>query len=295
MKTNRVLPLKPAGLLWSACCAVVLTGCTSLWNSHRHQSSSVVQFLYPGKDQPFVQPSIPTLRLPLRVGVAFVPPAGAPNNYRSFDDTFPEAQKTGLMREVAAKFKTLPFIQSIELVPTTYLRPGGSFENLEQLRAIMGVDVIALIAYDQAQSSGDTARSLSYWTIVGAYVIPAQKNATHTLMEAAVYDIPSRSLLFRAPGVSTVTGHATLISNATGLRADSTQGYVDAARDLTQNLQHELDSFKVRVREEPQAVRIESKPGFHGAGAMEFWFAALLALLAAGRGRRALSFFRRTK
>ena len=263
---------------------LALTGCASLWQSHRHQSSSVVQFLYPGKDQPFVQPGIPTLRLPLRVGVAFVPSVRNGDSYRTNEDSISEAQKTGLMRDVASQFKALPFVQSIELVPTSYLRPGGSFENLDQLRAMLGVDVIALISYDQAQNTNDTGWSFAYWTIVGAYVVPAQKNATYTLMEAVVYDIPSRSLLFRAPGTSTVKNHATLISNETDLRADSLGSYTAAAQDLTVNLQHELDAFKIRAKEEPESVHIEHKPGFHlGGGSAEGWFAALVGLLFAGR------------
>ena len=144
---------------------------------------------------------IPTLRLPLRVGLAFVPP--------STSRGLTELQKTELLREVAAKFRALPFVESIEVVPTTYLRPGGGFENLDQLRSLLGVDVIALIAYDQAQLTSGTAWSLSYWTIVGAYVVPGEKNDTATLMEAVVYDIASRKLLFRAPGTSTIKGHAT--------------------------------------------------------------------------------------
>lgn len=274
----------PLRLFVLAATGISLTGCTSLWRQNRHQASSVVQFLYPGNDQPFIQPSIPTLRLPLRVGVAFVPAVRTEGNsgYRALDNSFSEAQKTSLMREVAAQFKTLPFVQSIELVPTTYLRPGGSFENLDQLRAIMGIDVIALISYDQAQNSGDTGWGFAYWTIVGAYVVPAQKNATHTLMEAVVYDIPSRSLLFRAPGVSTIKGHATLIRNETDLRTNSAEGYAVAAKDLTLNLQNELDAFKIRAKEAPESVKIEHKPGYSGAGAIEGWFAALFTLLTIG-------------
>lgn len=264
-------------IIITTACALLLAGCTSHWRQNRHQASSVVQFLYPGKDQQAILPSIPTLRLPLRVGVAFVPPPHTQGNY---DGSFSEAQKTALMREVAAQFKALPFVQSIELVPTTYLRPGGSFENLDQLRAIMGIDVIALISYDQAQSSGDTGWSFAYWTIVGAYVVPAQKNATHTLMEAVVYDISSRSLLFRAPGVSTIKGHATLVRNETDLHANSAEGYAVAAKDLTLNLQRELDAFKVRAKEEPESIKIEHKPGYHGGGSIEVWFAALLGLAA---------------
>jgi rhombotail lipoprotein len=98
---------------------LLFTGCISRWNANRHQASSVVQFLYPGKDQPFIQPGIPTLRLPLRVAIAFVPSATSlPNGRsRSFETAFTEAQKNELMREVAVKFRTLPFVQSLNWCP----------------------------------------------------------------------------------------------------------------------------------------------------------------------------------
>jgi rhombotail lipoprotein len=242
-----------------------------------------VQFLYPNEDKPFVAPAIPTLRLPLRVGIAFVPPAAAINQLSAHYSVISEMQKTELLRQVSTKFKALPFVQSIELIPTTYLRPGGGFANLDQLRALMGVDVIALIAYDQAQVTSETPWSLSYWTIVGAYLIPAQKNDTHTLMEAVVYDIPSRNLLFRAPGVSAIDGHSAPIRTDAELRSDSSRGLAEATRDLSVNLQRELDLFKTRVREEPQSIRIEHKPGYNGAGSTEIPFAVLFLLLAAAR------------
>ncbi|MDP3071764.1 MAG: hypothetical protein Q8N18_15845 [Opitutaceae bacterium] len=66
----RLLPLALAALL-----TLGLAGCVGFMGQRQrhHEASSVVQFLYPDKNQPFVQPRIPTLRLPLRVGLAFVP------------------------------------------------------------------------------------------------------------------------------------------------------------------------------------------------------------------------------
>lgn len=270
-------------LLPAAFTLAFLTGCVGFWGHRsRHEAGSIVQFLYPNKETPFVQPTIPTLRLPLRVGVAFVP-AGVGGVHRA-QGNFTEAQKTELLRRVAGQFKALPFVQSIEIIPTTYLRPGGGFDNLDQLRAMMGVDVIALISYDQAQNSTDTEASLAYWTIVGAYIIPAQRNTTHTLMEAVVYDIASRSLLFRAPGTSTVQNHSTLVRTDDFLREASARGITDAAAQMTGNLAQELELFKVRAREEPHAVRIEHKPGYTGAGSVEGVFAAALALVLLGAG-----------
>ncbi|MDI1248590.1 MAG: rhombotarget lipoprotein [Lacunisphaera sp.] len=273
-----LLPL--AGLL-----ALAFTGCMSLHNRRHHEASSVVQFLYPDKDQPFIQPQIPTLRLPLRVGVAFIP-AGLGDGrggFRQIQANFTEQQKTELLRKVAGQFKALPFVQSIEIVPTTYLRPGGGFENLDQLRAMMGIDVIALIAYDQAQNSSDTEASIAYWTIVGAYIVPAQRNSTHTLMEAVVYDIPSRSLLFRAPGTSTIQNHSTLFRAGYFLQQASAKGIEEAAAQMTANLSQELELFKVRAKEEPTAIKIEHKPGYTGAGRLDGWFAGLLALFLVAR------------
>jgi rhombotail lipoprotein len=251
--------------------ALSLAGCVGRWGQRRHhESSSVVQFLYPDQALPYVRPEIPTLRLPLRVGVAFVPP-GLPGSRgpSPIQANFTEQQKTELMRQVAGQFKALPFVQSIEIIPATYLRPGGGFTNLDQLRAMLGIDVIALIAYDQAQNSSDTEASLAYWTIVGAYLVEGQRHATHTLMEAAVYDIPSRSLLFRAPGTSTIQNHATLVRNDHELRQSSAAGIAQAAAQMTASLAQELERFKVRAREEPSLVKIERKPGYTGGGALD--------------------------
>jgi rhombotail lipoprotein len=260
----------------------LFTGCVGIWGNRRHhEATSVVQFLYPNKELPFVQPQIPTLRLPLRVGVAFIP-AGPRGGYIRAAG-INEAQKTELMRKVAAQFKSLPFVQSIELIPATYLRPGGGFENLDQLRALMGIDVVALIAYDQTQTSDNTEASLAYWTIVGAYIVEGQRNATHTLMEAVVYDIPSRSLLFRAPGTSSIKNHATLVRNESELEKSAAQGLAEASAQLTVNLAHELELFKVRAKEEPQNIRIEHKPGYSGGGSVGGWFTALLGLIFVAR------------
>jgi rhombotail lipoprotein len=270
-------------VLLATALALSLTGCVGMWGQRRHhEASSVVQFLYPDKAMPFVQPEIPTLRLPLRVGVAFVPTnTGSGRNFNRISANFTEQQKTELMRQVAGQFKALPFVQAIEIIPATYLRPGGGFENLDQLRAMLGIDVIALIAYDQAQTSDDNEASLAYWTIVGAYLVEGQRNATHTLMEAVVYDISSRSLLFRAPGTSVIRNHATLFRNDHELKQASAASIAEASAQMTANLTQELELFKVRAKEEPHTVKIEHKPGYTGGGSLDAGF-ALVLLVALG-------------
>jgi len=263
--------------------ALSLTGCVGPWNSRqRHEASSVVQFLYPDKDMPFIQPEIPTLRLPLRVGVAFLP-----STSHSGTSGFSEQQKTDLLRRVSEQFRALPFVQKIEIIPTTYLRPGGGFDNLDQLRALMGLDVVVLLAYDQIQTTTETEAALAYWTIVGAYIVQGQRNATSTLMEAVVYDIPSRSLLFRAPGTSTIENNSTLIRTDRSLELSAARSLEEASAQMTASLADEIEHFKIRIKEDPQSVRIEHKPGYTGAGSLEGLFAALL--LAALASHRLLS------
>lgn len=74
--------------------------------------------------------------------------------------------------------------------------------------------------------------SLSYWTIVGAYVVRGETNETKTIMDAAVNDIPSRRLLFRAPGTTQIKRSAIAINVTEQLRRDGEQGFSVAATNL---------------------------------------------------------------
>jgi rhomboid family GlyGly-CTERM serine protease len=199
MKNIRV-PVRPtirqlagAGIVLAA--ALALSACALFPRREHHRSSSVVAFLFPDQ-QPLIQePAMPVLKLPLRVGLAFVPAEyGAP-------DRFTESRKQVLLERIANEFRGQPFVQSIQTIPELYLRAGGGFQNLDQLRGLLGIDVVVLLSYDQSQFSTDRTSSIAYWTIVGAYFVEGNRNDTHTLMEATVYDIASRTLLFHASGV----------------------------------------------------------------------------------------------
>jgi len=118
-----------------------LTSCAT--SKPRHYSSNVVQYLYPNKRQPVEIPEIPLLSLPLKVGIAFVPET------MSNHKTLTELNKTDLMKEVSTHFKKYDFVKSIEIIPSPYLTQNGSFANLDQIRTMFGIDVIALLSYDQ--------------------------------------------------------------------------------------------------------------------------------------------------
>lgn len=262
------LPCRSLAVLW-LCASALACGQT------QHQAASVVDYLYSGDVGRLEQEAIPVLRLPLRVGVAFVPSA-------SFaEEPISEKQKIELLKQISAEFEELEFVQSIEEIPSAYLRPRGGFTNVDQLRTMFGIDVIVLLSYDQTQFTAEGWTTLSYWTLIGAYVVQGEKNDTHTMVDAAVYDIESRKLLFRAPGVSQVKGRATPINLEEELRLDSDQGFQVAAADLVTNLQTSLGEFREDVRNQRTQVQVSEKPGYTGAGRVDLLLIVAALLLAA--------------
>lgn len=226
------------------------TACASGGGPAARRSSSVVEYLATSPADSAPQAARPTLRLPLRVAVAFVPVGGAGDGGRREDDAvFTARDRMVLMEKVREHFAARPWVGSIELVPDQYVQARGGFENLDQLRRMLGVDVVALLSYDQVQFTDDTRLSLTYLTIAGAYLVNGQKNDTRTMLDAAVFDLPTRRLLFRAAGESHVRAGATAINAGQRRRDDAQRGFREAADDLVAKLDAELERFAARVRD----------------------------------------------
>lgn len=276
------------GLVSLSMLCLAISGCAT---GTTRNATSIVDYLYPNTRDPVVTPSIPVLTLPTRVGIAFVPGGvrgqesgmlrGA-QGFRAPVYTLTEAKKMAVMQEVANHFKKYPFVKDIELIPSAYLTPQGSFANLDQVRTMHSVDVIALISFDQTQFTDEGALSLAYWTIVGAYVVKGQKNDTHTMLDAVVYDIRSRKMLFRAPGTSHIKGGATLVNLSEQLRKDSEAGFNDATKQMISNLDQQLVAFRERIKERPEEVKVVRTEGYRGGGALDGFMLALLIVLGAG-------------
>src|SRR5437667_930936 len=235
---------------------------------HRY-ASSAVEYLYPKNLSHTEEPGIPVLSLPLKIGIAFVPEDQSSARRCGFSPTesqFTEERKMALMKEVSAKFKKYPFIQSIQLIPTPYLTPRGSFANLEQMRSMFGVDVVVLLSYDQVQFTDQGLLSLTYLTVVGSFVIPGEKNDTQTMVDAVVYDIASRKLLFRAPGTSRIHAKAAPLNQREQLRLDGERGFQQTATNVVVKLQEELDLFKDRVKSSSEEFKFVANPGYKGCG-----------------------------
>lgn len=272
--------MTPSNICNRAVCLVMLgfvlvltSGCAGVRG--RQTTTSVVDYLYPDAKEPVAEQGIPVLTLPMRVGIAFVPE-------KIGHESLTEAKKTELLERVAANFRTLDFIKSIEIIPSAYLTPRGGFANLNQIRTMHGIETIALVSYDQTQFTDEGMASIVYWTIVGAYVVPGEKNSTHTMVDAVIMHIPSRKMLFRAPGVSQVKGHSTPVNLTEELRADSGKGFDLAVDSMIKNLEPQIVSFQEKVKSSPEEYKVVRASNSRGGGALDSVMAALIGLLLAG-------------
>lgn len=261
--------------------ALGLSGCTSLWQgsgmsgARQGVSSSLVDYLYPKGEQPPPQDRQPPhLKLPLNVGLAFVP-SSSPRGLSA-------ESKARLLGEVKQAFSDRDFISHIEVIPETYLAAGRGFETVDQVARLYSLDVIALVSYDQVAYSEDTTASLLYWTIIGAYVIKGSQNDVQTFVDTAVFDVATHKLLFRAPGIDRYENTSTLVKSGEALREAREAGFQRAMQDMTGNLQASLDQFVVRVKEE-KAVQVSYRGG--GGGYLDLWALVVILLLGVA-GRR---------
>lgn len=255
--------------------ALVLAGCSSLWNwngGRSGTSSSLVDYLYPdGQVPPAYDETVPFLELPLRAGIAFVPG-------QSSYGTISEATKMELLEKVKAQFVNREYIGQIEVIPDTYLRSSTGVTGMQQVARLYGVDVMALVSYDQVAVSEENTAGILYWTIVGAYVIKATSNEVQTFVDTAVFDVDTARLLFRAPGADKTADRSTLVEAGETVRKARDASFAAAMEQMTVNLAAELDEFQERVKSDPSVAQAEWKPGYSGGGSAAW----LLLILTTG-------------
>jgi rhombotail lipoprotein len=252
-------------LLLCALLAAALTGCSSLWNwdggNRSGTSSSLVDYLYPdGQIPPDVDATIPYLELPLRAGIAFVPG-------QSGYGTISEATRIELLDKVKARFVDREYISHIEVIPDTYLRSSRGVTGMQQVARLYGVDVMALVSFDQVAVSEENPAGILYWTIVGAYVIKATSNEVQTFVDTAVFDVDTARLLFRAPGADTMADRSTLVEAGETVRRARDASFAAAMEQMTTNLEVELDRFSEQIEADPTVAQAEWKPGTGGGSA----------------------------
>lgn len=268
-------------LMLATSLVVLLAGCSYLFadtDSRTGVSSSLVNYLYPkGEVPPPPDERIPHLELPIRVGLAFVPGEGP--------QALSEAQRQQLLEKVRAAFLDRDFIEAIEIIPETYLRQGKGFDALDGVARLYRVQAIALVSYDQVAFVGDAGSSFWYWTIVGAYVVKGSEHEVQTFVDTAVFDMATRSLLFRAPGADRLETRSTLVDTAEVRREAMAESFDRAMSAMTVNLNTELDRFKSRVEQDQVAI-VSYKPGHEKQGGGALGALSLIALVVSLACRR---------
>lgn len=245
--------------------ALLLAACASVESSSRqHHVASVLAYLFPGKETtPPVSDAIAEIKVPFRLGVAFVP------DREGSSFSLPESDRLKLAAEVSKSFASYPFVSEIVPVPSVYLEAGGGFANLDRIGALLNLDVIALISFDQVQNAGASGWSFLYWTGIGAYMIEGDQYDVLTVVEMTVFDIKSRRLLMRGGGMSTVKGAATLVGFAERSREARTRGFEDAVQKLIIAMHGEVKAFRERAPKDPK-IRLILPPGYKaGASASQ--------------------------
>jgi rhombotail lipoprotein len=268
---------------------LTLSGCAGLGSlcmfhcgSQHSGSTPLVSYLYPDGKVPQQEAVVP-LQLPVRVGLAFVPGDGplAPPD---------AAQRLKILEGIRDRFRGLDYVRDIVIIPDHYLNGGKGFDSLAQLSRLQGFDLVALVSYDQVSHASERSGSFLYLTVLGAYVINGSRNETHTLLDLAVIEPQSRSLLLRAGGTDAVRDTTNAVTQQAGLRRQQEAGMNRAAAQLGENFSREFTEFSERVKrgEGPvQVVRRGSSGGGGATGALEVLLLSVLVLSFAATSRRA--------
>jgi len=239
----------------------LLSGCVmcqgSLCGSSVHNTSSLVEFLYPNDERPPPENSIPELRVPLRVGLAFLPTTGTPAAIQ-----LSAADQESLLERIKQRFLSRHFVADIVIIPDYYLRDRRGYEGLAGVQRLYNVDVMALLSYDQVTHLDDNEWSIGYLTIVGAYVFKGNRHDISTLVDLAVVDPATHSLLLRAGGVDNRAGTATLINANRVAREDGVVGFSAATDQLIEHFDAALTRFEEDVKSGRAEVKVVRKSAF---------------------------------
>ncbi|HYM34974.1 MAG TPA: rhombotarget lipoprotein, partial [Steroidobacteraceae bacterium] len=204
------------------------------------------------------------------------------------------AQREELMSRIRQRFADRKFIAEITEIPDYYLKTTRGFEGLQGVQRLYNVDVMALVSYDQVAHLDDNDWSLGYLTIVGAFVLKGSHHDLATLVDLAVIDPTTRSLILRAGGTDMRRHNTTLIDQERDSRTMSAESFAAATNQMINNFDVALTRFETDVREHKARVRVVNRNnggGSHGGGGGAIdatWFAVLLGIALLQTARRKL-------
>ncbi len=240
----------------------------------RHsKTTNLVGFLYPDGKIPDDM-NAPVLRLPLRVGLAYIPEIG---NQNSIDPTL----KLELLNTIKHQFEGLRYIQNIQIIPTMYLSHSQKSNQLKQIQQLYQLDVIALVSYDQVVNRKENLLAITYLTIVGNYIFPGSHFDVNTLLDMALIDLKTTRLLFRAAGSHGSKGATAEAYTRHKYDQHQNNDFSVAMSVLKNNLAFELQAFeqRLRARDPNDDIKVEAKKGYEMAINPQLLMALFLMIL----------------
>lgn len=247
--------------------ALLLCGCASLLvpnvQRREHGASSLVDFLYPGGMTPPPHNAMPVLELPLRVGLAFLPPASG--SAQLLD----EVRKQQVLERVRTRFADRGFVREINVIPEYYLGGQRGYQGLAALQRLYDVDLVALVSWDQVRNQQNNELSLTYLTIVGSFLFPGTSQDVSTLVDLAVVHPPTQSLVLRAGGIDTRKGSSTEVGAGRERHQLGMASFEAAAGRMIENFDAALLDFEEQVRQGTARVQI-ANAGNGGGGAFDW-------------------------
>lgn len=235
MKTKRITLLITLliSLLASAGCATFRADVHTV-----QKQSNLADFLFGGKAPQKPAQKAP-LTIPAKVGVTFVPDDPATKN-------IPDTTKIEVIESVRSQLvKHTKYIASAQSIPPMYLTPKGGIGNLEQVARQFDVDVIVILGANQFQKyERNPFAAFMDITIIGAFVIPGNTVDTSTVLEAAVYHVPSRALIFRTDGTNETSSRSTFYNSFRSAQNAAVNSIEEASKKLVISIGKALMHFE---------------------------------------------------
>jgi rhombotail lipoprotein len=202
------------------------------------KQSNLATYLFGGNASQDPVQKVP-LKLPAKVGVAFVPGDLATQN-------IPDTTKKDVIESVRSQLaKHTKYVAGAQSIPSLYLTPKGGVSNLEQVARQFDVDVIVLLGASQFQKhERNSLAAFLDLTVIGAFVIPGNTVDTATVLEAAVYHVPSRALVFRTDGADQKRSRSTQFGANQSAQNDAVSSIYDASKKLVVSIADALVNFE---------------------------------------------------
>jgi len=248
--------------------ALSCSGCELMWYQHdsnTHATTPLVQFLY-GKEAVPVTDATVELKLPIRVGLSFLP---SEDTRATAIPT--AAQRAEILQAIREKFRALPYVTEIVIIPDYYLdgRRGNGFEQMQQLSRMYHLDLYALASYDIVANNTDNKAAFTYLTIVGAFFVHGNDQEIQSMVDLAVIEPRNRQLVLRAGGSSHVKGRSAAVDLEKHENWRVQRGFEEASAALMVNFETELRGFEARVREGTAPIKVVRQAKSGGGGALD--------------------------